>query len=50
VKLDWFDKNDLIFFLSAAAIGYGLWQIFEPAAWIGIGGAFFVLSLLGRFK
>jgi hypothetical protein len=46
----WIDCNDVVFILSAAAIGYGVWQLYQYAAFIVVGTLFLALSLFGRFK
>lgn len=35
------DLRDVFVFGGLAMVGYGLYLIYPPAAWIGIGGALF---------
>ena len=44
------DRNDVVFILSVAAVGYGVWELYQYAAFIVVGVLFLALSLLGRFK
>ncbi len=48
----WLDlsRNDVVFLLASWPVGYGVWEIFQPAAFIVIGGLFLTLSLWGRFR
>jgi hypothetical protein len=50
VKWPEIDRNDIVFILSAAAIGYGIWEIHPSVAFIVVGSLFLLLSLFGRFK
>ena len=45
-----FSLSDCVFFAAAAALGYGLYQIHQPLAYIVLGILFIVLTTYGRFK
>ena len=40
-----FDKNDIIIVLGVSLLGYGLYLIFPPAAYIVSGGVFLFIAL-----
>lgn len=39
------DIRDAFVFGGIAMLGYGLYQIYPPAAWIAVGGIIFLLGL-----
>lgn len=38
-----FDFGDMIFLVAVGAVGYGIAQIYQPAAWIVVGGIFIMV-------
>lgn len=46
----WFSLNDLVFIAAAGFLGYGIWLIHQPSAYITIGLLFVLLTTWGRFK
>lgn len=46
----WFNLSDVIFLAAAGGLGYGIWQIHPPTAWIVLGSLFLILTTYGRFK
>lgn len=41
------DINDILVIVGLSSVGYGLWQIYPPAALIIIGCALFVMGMRG---
>lgn len=39
------DAFDLVFLISVAAVGYGVAQIYQPAAWIVVGAIGIVVAI-----
>lgn len=51
VKLrGWFKFNDVAFLAAAGAVGYGIYQVHPPSAFIAIGGLFLILTTWEKFK
>lgn len=39
-----FDLGDMIFLAGVGSVGYGIAQIYQPAAWIVVGGIFIIIT------
>lgn len=42
---DWLELNDVFWIAGLSAVGYGVGQIYEPAAWIVCGGTLFWMGV-----
>jgi len=40
-----FDLQDLFVFGGLGCVGYGIWQVYPPAAWVVVGVALFWLGV-----
>ncbi len=46
----WLSFSDCVFCAATGALGYGIFQIHPPSAFIILGVLFIVLTTYGRFK
>lgn len=45
-----FKFADIVFLAATGSVGYGIYQIHPPSAFIAIGSLFIILTVYGRFK
>jgi hypothetical protein len=48
--MSWIDIPDCVFILGLGLMGYGLWRVYELAAFIGTGGLLVGLVLVPRLS
>jgi hypothetical protein len=46
----WFSLTDAVFLAGIGAVGYGIYQIDPPWAYIVVGGYFVILTTYGRLR
>ncbi len=48
--LEWFTFSDCVFCVATGALGYGIFQVHPPSAFIVLGSLFLLLTVYGKFK